>query len=112
MHDHEAHTLRLQPGQPQSVWMERDTHVLVERGGVAITLPPEGWFSLGLSMTVTVSAGSAQALPRAGWLRLEALGPRSAQVRLLGERPLGHPGRGPLSVPGGDAPEGGQTQAT
>ncbi len=31
----------LQPGQPQSLWMERDAHVLVERGGVSITLPPD-----------------------------------------------------------------------
>lgn len=73
----------LQPGQPQQIWMERDSHVLVERGSVSITLPPNGWLGFGPQATVTAPAGSAQLVRRAGWVRLEAAGRRAAEVRLI-----------------------------
>jgi hypothetical protein len=101
---HEPDTLWLQPGQPQSIHVARDSHVLVDRGGVSIVLPSEGWMALGLRATVTVPAGSAQPMRRAGWIELTALGPRPAQVRLLGARPRGLHHLGPLARLGGDQP--------
>jgi hypothetical protein len=79
----------LQPGQPQSLWMERGTHLLVQRGGATIVLPAPGWFGFGSQVTITLPAGSAHQLRHGGSVRLEATGPRSAEVLLIAPQPHG-----------------------
>ncbi|MGY4828112.1 hypothetical protein ACVNIS_05995 [Sphaerotilaceae bacterium SBD11-9] len=82
----------LQPGQPQWMWMERDAHLLVQRGVVAMVLPHAWWADAADRTAITVSAGSARGLRRGGWVQLEALGGRSAEV--LSIAPATQPDRG------------------
>jgi mannose-6-phosphate isomerase-like protein (cupin superfamily) len=73
----------LQPGQAQSLWLERGTHLLVQQGRATFVLPAQGWLGLGPQVTLTLPAGSAHQLRDGGSVRLEAAGSRSAVVLLI-----------------------------
>lgn len=76
----------LQPGRPHTAWMPRGAHLLVQRGGVTLVAPSGDWLDPGQVMQTTLPAGCAHHVRHGGWVRLEAMGLRPAQVRCIGPK--------------------------
>ncbi len=81
----------LQPGQPQWMWVARGAHLLVQRGAVEMVLP-QAWWAAETRNAITLMAGTAHGLRRGGWVQLQAVAGRSAELLCIA--PATPPSRG------------------
>ncbi|MET0333161.1 MAG: hypothetical protein ABW190_02740 [Rhizobacter sp.] len=84
----------LAPGQPQWMWMTHGAHLVVQHGAVVAVLPEAWWADATQATTLTLPAGTAHVAGRSGWVRLNAVGSRSAEVLCVSPAPLPRRGLG------------------